>query len=321
VSRRLKIFFHDNCFDGTASAAMFAAFYRDGVDRRVELALEGVQHRLGDPFAGRAIDGDDNACVDFRYCDAPEMTWWFDHHKTAFQPPVLREHWEADRSGQKIFDPEAPSCAGLVRRTLTEQRGWTPAPHLDELARWADVIDGARFATAADAVSLDAPAMRLAAWVASVTDEDRIARYVEALRDRPLAEVAEEKWIAPDLSAVADERVRLLELIAARARRDGDVVLYDLSADGVPGTGGFLGYALFPDARYTIAIAASDGAVKISVGSNPWSPQPRGHDIAAICERYGGGGHAVVGGVTLPRDQLERARSIARAIRDELQRD
>ena len=31
----LKIFFHDACFDGTASAALFAAFYRDAIAKDV----------------------------------------------------------------------------------------------------------------------------------------------------------------------------------------------------------------------------------------------------------------------------------------------
>jgi len=37
VARLLKIFFHDACFDGTTSAALFSAYYRDAVDRAVDL--------------------------------------------------------------------------------------------------------------------------------------------------------------------------------------------------------------------------------------------------------------------------------------------
>jgi hypothetical protein len=95
----VKIFFHDACFDGTASTALFARFYRDVLDPRVAIQPVPVQHRDGDPFAGLPVDGDDNACVDFRYCPSPRMRWWFDHHRTAFQPPTLRALFEADRSG------------------------------------------------------------------------------------------------------------------------------------------------------------------------------------------------------------------------------
>ena len=57
---------------------------------------------------------------------------------------------------------------------------------------------------------------------------------------------------------------------------------------------------------------------KISIGYNPWSPIPRKHNIAAICERHGGGGHPVVGAISLAPDQLAKARDIARAVVTEL---
>ena len=34
---KLKILFHDNCFDGAASAALFARFYRQQVDPEVQI--------------------------------------------------------------------------------------------------------------------------------------------------------------------------------------------------------------------------------------------------------------------------------------------
>ncbi len=58
---------------------------------------------------------------------------------------------------------------------------------------------------------------------------------------------------------------------------------------------------------------------KISVGSNPWSPRPRTHNIAEICERYGGGGHAVVGAVSLKPEDLKKGKKIMREIIEELQ--
>ena len=57
---------------------------------------------------------------------------------------------------------------------------------------------------------------------------------------------------------------------------------------------------------------------KISVGFNPWSPVPREHNIAEICERHGGGGHPVVGAISLRPDELGEARRIARDIAEEL---
>jgi hypothetical protein len=61
--------------------------------------------------------------------------------------------------------------------------------------------------------------------------------------------------------------------------------------------------------------------VKISVGHNPWFAERPGavqHDIGLLCESYGGGGHSVVGGVTLPASELDRAREICAAIAKQL---
>ena len=41
------------------------------------------------------------------------------------------------------------------------------------------------------------------------------------------------------------------------------------------------------------------------------------HDIGELCARHGGGGHAVVGGVTLRGDELPRAReTLAQMVRE-----
>ena len=53
---------------------------------------------------------------------------------------------------------------------------------------------------------------------------------------------------------------------------------------------------------------------KVSVGSNPWARPHRPHDISRICERYGGGGHPVVGAVSLEPERLLDARRVAREI-------
>jgi hypothetical protein len=80
----------------------------------------------------------------------------------------------------------------------------------------------------------------------------------------------------------------------------------------------FVPYFLFPDSIYTVSVSPSSFRTKISVGSNPWSPEPPRHNLASICERYGGGGHARVGAISLPPGQLESARRIAAEVVAEL---
>ena len=56
----------------------------------------------------------------------------------------------------------------------------------------------------------------------------------------------------------------------------------------------------------------------LSVGSNPWAPDEPKHNLATICERYGGGGHPRVGAISLEPGALTKAREIAAEITEEL---
>ena len=54
------------------------------------------------------------------------------------------------------------------------------------------------------------------------------------------------------------------------------------------------------------------------MGSNPWAPEEPRHNLASICERYGGGGHARVGAISLEPGQVDQARQVAAEIATEL---
>ena len=54
------------------------------------------------------------------------------------------------------------------------------------------------------------------------------------------------------------------------------------------------------------------------MGSNPWAQDDRLVNLAKICERYGGGGHARVGAISFDVKQEEAARKAARDIVEEL---
>jgi hypothetical protein len=320
LARVLKIFFHDACFDGTTSAALFSAFYRDVIDRSVDIQAIGMIHRDGNPFEGIALDADDHACVDFRFCADPRMKWWFDHHPTAFQPPQLREVFDQLHFPTWVFDPAAPSCAGLIARALHARYGWKAPPHLVDAVEWADTIDAAQFPSAEDAVALVQPAQRLAAWLAHGRTPVDTARYVEWLSHSSLAEVAKRPEVAPQLAAVEAERAAEIAAIKALGTWAGEVVVFDRFDQVGARSPGFLGYLLFPTALYAVTGTRTQSSIKISVGVNPWSSHPGTHDIGELCARYGGGGHAVVGGVTLRGDELPRARATLTALVDELQK-
>jgi nanoRNase/pAp phosphatase (c-di-AMP/oligoRNAs hydrolase) len=45
------------------------------------------------------------------------------------------------------------------------------------------------------------------------------------------------------------------------------------------------------------------------------------HNLAKLCEQYGGGGHAVVAAISFRPDDLDNARAAAREIAQKLQAD
>jgi nanoRNase/pAp phosphatase (c-di-AMP/oligoRNAs hydrolase) len=67
-----------------------------------------------------------------------------------------------------------------------------------------------------------------------------------------------------------------------------------------------------------VSVSLSSSRTKVSVGSNPWASAAPKHNLATICERYGGGGHAKVGAISLAPGALEKARSVAAEIVEEL---
>jgi len=310
----LTILYHGNCFDGCASSALLGRFLAEREGTRLSgVRHRPLQHQQGDPFPADAFDGGLNACVDFRFSPRPGLHWWFDHHQSAFLTPADRAAFEADTSGQKFWDPAAPSCTGFIHRTLRDRFGWE-VPALGELVQWAEIIDAARFPSAAVAVRLEEPALRIMTMLESTRDPALPDRVIEAMRSRPLAEIAAAAWLAGPLEPVLQRHREAIALYRQLARAERGVVVVDLLDTPVEAANKFIAYDLFPDARYTVVLSKDAKRTKVSVGSNPWPRVPRTHDISKLCERYGGGGHPVVGAVTLPPGRPDEARRVAAEI-------
>ncbi|MGH9357148.1 MAG: phosphoesterase, partial [Terriglobia bacterium] len=91
--KELVICFHDKCFDGASSAAFFTRFYRAHVDAGATISYRGLVHRAGKLFDETMFAGDENAIVDFKYSSSDRLTWWFDHHQSAFLSDADAAHF------------------------------------------------------------------------------------------------------------------------------------------------------------------------------------------------------------------------------------
>ena len=85
----------------------------------------------------------------------------------------------------------------------------------------------------------------------------------------------------------------------------------------------FIPYYYFPAATYAVVAARSRARTKISVGTNPWTARGTEElvNLAAICERFGGGGHARVGAISFAAGEVAMAREVAAGIVRELRGD
>jgi len=314
---RVKVHFHDNCFDGLASAALFSDFYSSVIDRSADFCYEGLVHRAGELFLDVAFDGEENAIVDFKYSSDPRLTWWFDHHQSAFLSRTDEEHFRADRSGRKFHDPTYRSCTNFIADMTRKHFGFDDS-RLHPLIRWADVIDGAQFADARAAVELREPAMRLMMVIEGVREPVFVHRLISDFQVRGLDEIADEEWVTTAFRPLWERHVQSIEIIRKHAECMDGAVYFDVSEYQLEGYNKFIPYYLFPEATYCVGVSLSSFRSKVSVGSNPWSRHPRRHNLAALCERFGGGGHPVVGAISFPPEDLARAQEIARDIVREL---
>lgn len=317
---RLRILYHDNCFDGLASAAVFARFYSEAIHPGADIEYVGVTHkpRIGvDPAVILRDDGAENAIVDFKYSPEPEVAWWFDHHLSAFLTPEDEAHFREDSTGRKFYDPESKSCTLFIASVLRKRFGFH-RPELDDLVEWANVIDGALYADARTAVELEAPALKLMQVVEMSRDPSLIQQLIRDMQSMPLGAIVERPYVASQLGPLLEWHRRSIDVIREHSEYARNVLYFDVAGFDIEGYNKFIPYYLYPDCRYNVSVLVTPTRAKISVGFNPWSPLIREHNIAKICERHGGGGHPVVGAISLPPEDLDEARRVAREIVEEL---
>lgn len=323
-----RVFYHDKCFDGACSAAMFTRFHRECVGTVDRFNYQGLVHRAGALFDESWFDTrGENAIVDFKYSASPLVTWWFDHHLSAFmsekdESTFLRGQADGSQIMRQFFDPTYTSCTSLIAHVAETKFGMDVAP-LAELIHWADIVDGAKYESAKAAVEMADPAMKLTMVIESAPDEDGESvskKFIPLLTEMPLQQVLEQPFVQELLGPLMERHFATLELIRERAACENGVIRFDITDQPTEGYNKFIPYYLFPDGTYNVGLSKSSFRTKVSVGTNPWTTKSADKlaNIAAICERFGGGGHARVGAISFPVDKEDEARAAVKEIVQEL---
>jgi hypothetical protein len=326
-----RVFYHDHCFDGACSASLFTRFHRERIGTAQEFRYVGMMHRAGLLFDEAAFlrpEGGENAIVDFKYSASPKVTWWFDHHQSAFLTAEDQRDflaWQAQANGEgvkvhggKFYDPAYVSCTSLIADVARDKYGFDTTP-LAELILWADIVDGARYESAEAAVEMAAPAMKLTMVIES-SGEGVVPRVIPLLTEMSLQEVLDQPFVQAELGPMLERHRAGIALLRERTTLERGVVTFDITDKLTEGYNKFIPYYLHPEATYNVGLSKSSFRTKVAVGTNPWTNVPVRElaNVAAICERYGGGGHARVGAVSFPPDKEEDARRAAKEIAAEL---
>ncbi len=284
---------------------------------RVDFVYSGLLHRAGALFDEKQFDGDENAIVDFKYSSSPQITWWFDHHESAFLSTADAAHFEQDQSNRKFYDPDFKSCTSFIAMIAEERFGFDPR-QVAELVRWTDIVDGAMYEDAKSAVEMKAPAMKLTMAIEASTDRDFVKTMIPLLAYQSLASILDEPFVAVVLPPLLERHQRSIEILRQRSVEKDGTIFFDITDLDLEGYNKFIPYYLHPDSIYSIGVSKSSFRVKVSVGSNPWSKRPPTVNLARVCERYGGGGHARVGAISFDVTQGEAAHKAALEIAEEL---
>ena len=320
MNQNVRVLHHDNCFDGVASSTVFSSFYRLAVDGDARFEYKGVSHGAGAYRLEDILQAEVNVILDFKYSSSDRLTWWFDHHQSAFLSPEDEIHFRNDNSGRKFHDPDYRSCTKFIRH-ISETVFSTPMDHLNELIHWADIIDGAQFKDAQTAVELKEPALQLMLVIESIRDPELIGNIIGWMESQTLTDVAAQPAVKGHFDRLFEKHLDSIEVLRNAMTSNGGVVEFDISESSVTGHNKFIPYHIFPESSYTVGVSLEPSRAKVSVGTNPWTQAKLRHNLAEICERYGGGGHAVVAAISFEPERLDEARQAAREIAETLRSD
>ena len=315
---RVCILHHDRCFDGACSAALFSSFVRRSLAPGAEIVLKGLMHRANQLFDEQDFQGDLNAILDFKYSPSERVSWWFDHHQSAFLSEQDSRQFRDDRSATKFYDPTYRSCTKFIADTLAERFGFDSS-HLADLIHWADILDGAQHESARAAIEMRQPALQLN-LVIEAAKVNATGSLIPLMEREPLEVIIQRPEYRSEFENLFEVHLATIETIRERSVCRSGVVYFDLVGTGLRGYNKFIPYYLHPHSIYTVSLLDGGFRAKVSVGSNPWAHRLPDRNLADLCERYGGGGHPRVGAISFRPDQFSEARSAAAEIVETLSR-
>lgn len=291
------LFLHYPCFDGLVSAAIAWDFLESRRAWTIQ-NIRFVNYGQAKTWLETQLPKH-SAVVDFLY--HPDTEFWADHHSTSFLNAESRSHYESNAYGNiMLYDRLSPSCAMLLWKALG--RFSSDPLRYEEMASWADRIDGAQYVSVDEALFGSAPAMIISASLAFNADHVYGEQLLRAMRTMSLKNIAE----LPDVRSRADvvyARVHAgLRLVEGSIKLIRDLAIFEVQQTNNAIINRYSAYHFYPQARYSIGLIRSATGAKITAMRNPWLDF-ESVELGDIFKKYGGGGHKRVASLMLNADK------------------
>jgi hypothetical protein len=241
----LTIHYHRD-FDGMVAGALLAHCLRALGEQPGWAGLNYDQRANWPDFqAGKRF-----AIVDFHF--HPRAEYWFDHHPTTFLTPELRAQYRPSERWQ--WDESSPSCPPIILAHAREHWGLEPSERFQEMARWSDMIDAARFEDVEQALFGDDAALRISRALAAAPEPDWSDTLVRDMIDQTLDQVASRPDVERSWQRAARNRdFALRQFPPTVESTDEHVVLYDASSNKIRRER-FAAFFHHADALYSVGV-------------------------------------------------------------------
>lgn len=297
---KYELYFH-NDFDGHASAAVFLNFLKKRGDDAS--SINPVDHEIKAEWP-KLNPKDDFAVFDFYF--HPRATYFFDHHRTTFIKEVWRKKFK--ESSTYYLKPEYPSCCGLVGKMLERDHQYFPDKKIKELIKWLDIVDGAQYKSAKQAILMKEPALRINAYIDyAIKRGQKTDWIVRELASKSIGLIAKNPKIISFYKKTVKENKKSMIFYQKNLQIFMNTSFIDLSKARVARLRA-APYFLQPKALYNITIKNKDGGYRISIGSNPWLKVKSRIDLGSVLRKFcgGGGHHGAAGGFVKSKKEAQR---------------
>ena len=250
----------------------------------------------------------------------PSCTLWFDHHITNTMPEFDRPIMPG-KGGFRL----APSAARVVYEYYMEagnrhkatgksdgkkEESFLASKRIEFLLQDADKIDAGQL-TREDVLNPQGYVL------VSMTTDGRYAedepywlRIIDLLRDKSLEETMDDAEVKRRCQKVLAFQEKLRAILLANTTVKRNVIYVDLrQIHDLPDGNRFLLFTLFPQGNIAVKVSYDTqrpDTTAISVGYNIFNKTAT-VNVGELLQRYGGGGHKVVGSCRVPNDKAEQA--------------